>query len=198
MATTYVGIVLAGGESRRYGKPKALESVDGTPFYKKAMDVLEPIVEHLVLVVHPSIKESIGPEHKGITIIMDEPKVKGEGPLAGIYSGMKAYEASHYLVLACDMPLMERRIYQQLVCVHAFLKSECNVIPCTDNHVQPLAALYSSTSLPYISCLLENEKRRLTDLLDRIVCAYVSYESEEMIACFKNVNRPSDYTEIFR
>ncbi|WP_408006770.1 molybdenum cofactor guanylyltransferase [Pseudalkalibacillus sp. A8] len=195
MATTYAGIVLAGGESRRYGTPKALEEIDGIPFYKKAIDILEPFVEHLVIVVHPSIRESI-PVQKGVTIIMDEPKVKGEGPLAGIYSGMKAYEASHYLVLACDMPLMEGRIFKQLASIHAFLKPECSVIPCTENCVQPLAALYSSSILPHIIGLLKNKKRRLTDLFGSIDCIYVSYKSEEMITCFKNVNTPSDYTEI--
>ncbi|WP_221565574.1 molybdenum cofactor guanylyltransferase [Alkalihalobacillus sp. TS-13] len=196
MKPLFAGIVLAGGESRRYGTAKALEEIEGRPFYKIALEILQPLVEHIVVVAHPSLQSSID-EQEDVTVIMDDPEFRGEGPLAGIYSGMKAYEAAYYLVLACDMPLMKQQVYRQLISLHFLLKTDCSIVPGTRNRVQPLAALYPSAVKPVLFDLLKNERRRLTDLLSRLECAYISYHSHEMTRCFRNINTPADYKEMF-
>ncbi|WP_261129466.1 molybdenum cofactor guanylyltransferase [Bacillus sp. Marseille-Q3570] len=196
MKSSFAGIVLAGGESRRYGTPKALEEIEGRPFYKIALEILQPLVDHIVMVAHPSLQSSID-EQEGVTVILDDPEFRGQGPLAGIYSGMNAYEATNYLVLACDMPLMKQQVFHQLVSLHFLLKNDCSIVPVTRNRLQPLAALYPAAVKPVLFDLLISEKRRLTDLLQRVECAYISYDSPEMTRCFRNINTPADYKGMF-
>lgn len=185
-----VGIILAGGESRRYGTPKALEQMDGLYFYEKAIQVLETVVDEKVLVAHPSIKNRI---KSNITVVTDIQKYQGQGPLAGIYTGMEAAPGDEYFVLACDMPVMETEIFQQLYAVKAMLYPVCSVIPTVHDKLQPLAAIYSHPIKEKIPSLLDTGERRLTDLLRKTNCAYIRYASEKP---FRNVNTPEDYTKL--
>ncbi|MGM7701986.1 molybdenum cofactor guanylyltransferase [Pseudalkalibacillus sp. Hm43] len=185
-----VGIILAGGESRRYGTPKALERIDGLYFYEKAIQVLQPVVDEMVLVAHPTIKGRI---KTPITVVTDLQKYQGQGPLAGIYTGMMTIPGHDYFVLACDMPVMETEIFQQLYAVKTMLPPDCSVIPTVDEKLQPLAAIYSYATKEEIPTLLDAGERRLTDLLQNTNCAYIQYSSIEP---FKNINKPEDYTKL--
>ncbi|WP_349407818.1 molybdenum cofactor guanylyltransferase [Pseudalkalibacillus sp. SCS-8] len=194
MTARNIGIVLAGGESRRYGSPKALEKMDGEFFYEKAINVLRPLVDKIVIVAHPSIIEHVSPSATNVTVITDVESYQGMGPLAGIYSGMKAETAEEYYVLACDMPKMDTAIYQQLAAVKRLLPTDCSVIPTVDGRFQPLAALYSSAVLDLIPSLLEKKKRRLTDLIQQTDCAFINYTSKHHKQSFSNVNTPEDFS----
>jgi molybdopterin-guanine dinucleotide biosynthesis protein A len=185
-----VGIILAGGESRRYGTPKALEQMDGLHFYEKAIQVLQPIVDDIVLIAHPTIKNRI---QSKITVVPDVEMYQGQGPLAGIYTGMEAAPGDEYFVLACDMPIMETEIFQQLHAVKAMLSPDCSVIPTVHDKHQPLAAIYSHAVKEVIPFLLDTGERRLTDLLQKTNCAYIRYVSEKP---FRNVNTPEDYKKL--
>ncbi len=185
-----VGIILAGGESRRYGTPKALERIDGLYFYEKAIQVLQPVVDVMVLVAHPSIKDRI---KSNITVVTDIQNYQGQGPLAGIYTGMEAVPGDDYFVLACDMPVMETEIFQQLYAVKMMLPPDCSVIPTVHDKLQPLAAIYSHAIKEKIPSLLDAGERRLTDLLQNTNCANIRYASEKP---FRNINTPEDYTKL--
>ncbi|MCF6137911.1 molybdenum cofactor guanylyltransferase [Pseudalkalibacillus berkeleyi] len=193
-----VGIILAGGESRRYGTPKALEKLNGIPFYLRAVDVLRPLVERIVIVAHPSIENQLNELDDQIDVITDVVEYKGMGPLAGIYSGIKYLPAADYFVLASDMPIMRSSVFQQQYAVKKMLTSDCTIIPCVDGRIQPLAAIYSASITELIPKILKSDKRRLTDLLQQTNCAYLHYTSEERMSCFKNVNTPGDYIELTR
>ena len=45
-----LGAVLAGGESRRYGRDKAMELVAGVPMLHRAIRALEPVTDDVVVI----------------------------------------------------------------------------------------------------------------------------------------------------
>ncbi|WP_257345861.1 molybdenum cofactor guanylyltransferase [Pseudalkalibacillus decolorationis] len=192
---TYTGITLAGGQSRRYGTPKALETLDEEPFYKRSIRSLQPIVDKQILVVHPSLQLQMSQEYKGF-MITDEPEFAGHGPLAGIFSAMNQVTTSHYIVLACDMPLMDTETLQLLKAVQPFALEESCIVPVVEGRTQPLAAIYPASAKRVIYHLLTSEKRRLTDLLNHLSCMYIRFESPRRISAFQNVNTPKDYLQI--
>ncbi|WP_139488559.1 molybdenum cofactor guanylyltransferase [Brevibacillus dissolubilis] len=111
-----IGIILAGGQSRRFGRPKALAEYNGKFFYEYAVEALEPHVERILLVSQPELTQRYDGDAR-LTVIEDEPDVRGNGPLAGLYSAMRyvggepatdnsgeASKQEWYAVLACDMP----------------------------------------------------------------------------------------------
>ncbi|WLD92069.1 molybdenum cofactor guanylyltransferase [Alkalihalobacillus sp. AL-G] len=189
------GITLSGGQSRRYGTPKALETLDGVPFYNRSIGALQPIVDRQVIVVHPSLEQHIMKPYD-VLMITDEHEFAGHGPLAGIYSAMNIVPASHYIVLACDMPLMDTETLQILKAVQFYLSKESCVVPVVKGRIQPLAAIYPAAAKPVIHHLLMNEKRRLVDLLNHLDCIYIKFESKLRSKAFQNVNTPEDYIAI--
>ena len=52
-----VGIVLAGGLSRRFGSPKAFARIGNEYFYELAIEALEPHCEEVIVVTRPELLE---------------------------------------------------------------------------------------------------------------------------------------------
>ncbi|CAM3986022.1 molybdenum cofactor guanylyltransferase [Saccharibacillus endophyticus] len=103
-----VGVLLAGGLSRRFGSPKAFarlsgEGADGRMFYERALDALREACD-TVLVVASRELENRFPPH--LDVCTDLPQMEGRGPLAGICTAMRKHPNARYVVMACDMPFI--------------------------------------------------------------------------------------------
>ncbi|SDI08505.1 molybdopterin-guanine dinucleotide biosynthesis protein A [Planococcus glaciei] len=107
-----VGILLAGGLSRRFGSPKAFAEIDGRLFYERVYEALAAACGQVVIVTRPELITCFPAE---LDVIADLPKVAGKGPLAGICSAMEGRPAERYLVLPCDMPFIGPNETQALV-----------------------------------------------------------------------------------
>lgn len=188
--TTITGVLLAGGESRRFGSPKALAIHDGRPFYQHVADALMPISDKLVIVSHPSIKDKFKENHK-IKIIEDLPKHKGKGPLAGLYSAMKVSDSDWCFLAACDMPEFSPEAAFEIA-NHKEAGVEA-VIPNAFGRIQPLAGLYHSSVIGKLESLLEEGSYRMMALLDSINVKYVT-ENELGLKedVFININRQEE------
>lgn len=101
--TGTVGILLAGGLSRRFGSPKAFAEIDGGLFYERTYQALEAACGHVVIV---SREEFLPLFPKELDVITDLLVVAGKGPLAGIFSAMALRPAERYMVLPCDIPFI--------------------------------------------------------------------------------------------
>ncbi|MEJ8306142.1 molybdenum cofactor guanylyltransferase [Saccharibacillus sacchari] len=102
-----IGILLAGGLSRRFGSPKAF-AIMGNPkendnrmFYQRSLDALGGVCDSTVIVTSRELQHRFPSELK---ICTDLPHIAGQGPLAGICTAMREYPDSRYIVMACDMP----------------------------------------------------------------------------------------------
>lgn len=98
-----IGILLAGGLSRRFGSPKAFAKIDGDYFYEKAHRALESLCDDVVIVAR---EELLPLFPASLDVITDLPAIAGKGPLAGICTAMKLRPAEDYLLLPCDMPFI--------------------------------------------------------------------------------------------
>ncbi|WP_051507192.1 molybdenum cofactor guanylyltransferase [Saccharibacillus sacchari] len=111
-----VGILLAGGLSRRFGSPKAFARLtsngsEGRMFYERALDALRDTCDSLVIVTNRELESRFPPE---LEACIDLPHLEGQGPLAGICTAMRKYPNSRYIVMACDMPLIQSADVQRL------------------------------------------------------------------------------------
>lgn len=98
-----IGILLAGGLSRRFGSPKAFAKIDGDYFYETAHRALESACDGVVIVTREELLP-LFPE--SLDVITDLAAIAGKGPLAGICTAMKLRPAEDYLLLPCDMPFI--------------------------------------------------------------------------------------------
>ncbi|MBI5153851.1 molybdenum cofactor guanylyltransferase [Candidatus Poribacteria bacterium] len=103
------GAILAGGASRRMGEPKeGIQLAGGRPMIECVGAALEPLCSQ-VLIVGTCTGYEVRPPWRRLEDIHP-----GEGPLAGLETILTSGIARHYLVAACDQPLLTARLLAPL------------------------------------------------------------------------------------
>jgi molybdopterin-guanine dinucleotide biosynthesis protein A len=93
------GYILAGGESSRMGRAKALLEILGEPLVLRAARLLESVVGTATVVGGNGRYQPLG-----LRSIEDD--WPGAGPLGAIATALRASEARWNLILACDLPYL--------------------------------------------------------------------------------------------
>ncbi|MFD1927440.1 molybdenum cofactor guanylyltransferase [Sporosarcina siberiensis] len=180
-----IGIVLAGGLSRRFGSPKAFAMSGDKHFYEIAVDVLSPLCDQVVIVTRPELIQRHREEDYVLTDIIE---FAGLGPLAGILSGMESVEADRYVVLPTDMPYVTSEVLEKLMGYHK--KGITAVISEERRH--PLVSIWDNHFKNALRNALENERLSVMRLLDENhscwIPGYLLTDNEELV--FTNVNTP--------
>ena len=141
------------------------------------------------------IKHLATQEAGSVHIVSD--KVPAVGPLMGLYSGLNAIHASHALVMAVDMPLVQKDMLAFLL---SYPLDEALLVPVVDDIPQVLLALYPRTILPKIETCLQNGQRDLRCLLKIMPVHYIEEtqlrKADPQLRSFVNVNMPEDLKEM--
>ena len=104
------GLVLAGGKSTRMGSDKGLLKYHSVPHQEHLYNLLGDICDTVYL----SIREEQESEtSKNYNVIVDENEYRG--PFNGILSAYKKHPEVAWLVLACDLPLIDSDSLKKLV-----------------------------------------------------------------------------------
>ena len=142
-ATRFTGIILAGGASRRMGRPKAFLE-------------LGPDQRPLVLRVAGALRDAGAPEI--ITVGGDLDRLAalgldarpdehpGEGPLGGLVTGLALARWPLAVVLSCDLPEIDAATVRGLVTALDGDPDADAAIPVVDGHDQVLVAAYRTAS----------------------------------------------------
>jgi molybdopterin-guanine dinucleotide biosynthesis protein A len=101
-----VGVVLAGGASRRMGRDKAALAVDGETLAARAARRL------LGVCARVAIADGGRGLVPGLPCVPDAP---APGPAAGILGAARAWPGHPLLVLACDLPRVSAALLRELV-----------------------------------------------------------------------------------
>jgi molybdopterin-guanine dinucleotide biosynthesis protein A len=180
-------IVLAGGESRRMGRDKALLDFDGRPLVARVIERLEALFDDIV----------IGAGQPGDYAFLGRPIAAdaepGQGPLMGIASSLERIASDLALVTACDIP------YPDLGLAAGLLDQAEGydwVLPRTAaGRYEPLFAVYRRTVAPAARALLAAGERSILGLLDKVRVRIVPLpEGWDM----GNVNTLDDYLALRR
>lgn len=105
------GLVLAGGESRRMGHDKALLIRDGRSQLAHVAALLEQVVERVY--VSARTEQQQESERSRFELIVD--RYNDIGPIAGILSAMDAFAEVDWLVVACDLPNIDKKMLSFLL-----------------------------------------------------------------------------------
>ncbi|OQR53672.1 molybdenum cofactor guanylyltransferase [Bacillus sp. CDB3] len=189
----HTGIVLAGGMSSRFGEPKALAIWKGTTFVEHIVKVMTTALQEVVVISHSDIKERVE-QFVQVPVIEDIPHYKGNGPLAGIVSGMEYIDSDWYIIVPCDAPNVSNEW------ITILLEQTSNeydaVVPIINGRKQPLLAAYHNRVKEKIYALLQDEKRSMGQLLSQCNVKYVAGEDVQADAeWFINVNTKEEYVQ---
>lgn len=103
------GLVLAGGMSKRMGQDKGLMQWHGKPQRYYIADLLQNFCADVFI----SCRAAQETEMTGYKTIIDSYDLAG--PIAGILSAFKQNSSAAWLVVACDMPLLDIATIKYLV-----------------------------------------------------------------------------------
>jgi molybdopterin-guanine dinucleotide biosynthesis protein A len=106
-----LGLVLAGGQSRRMGSDKAALEIDGITMLDRAVNTLKSVVP----IVYVSVGAAQSDDQLRNSHLLIEDRLEDVGPAAGILAAHLHSPESAWLVAACDMPLLNREVFQQLI-----------------------------------------------------------------------------------
>ena len=187
------GIILAGGLSRRLGRDKAVEPINGQPLIGRVMDTLSGIADELVVVVNtPQRGRELPLPDSAVAAVDIYPNA---GSLGGIFTGLSAASNQWGIVAACDMPFLNIDLLSHLL---SFRESHDAVVPVLDHRPEPTHAAYSKACLSAIEARLEAGDLKIARFFDDVRVKYVSQQRVEEIdpgrLSFFNVNTEEDLT----
>ena len=185
------GIVLAGGRSRRLGRDKAIEPFDGKPLLHRVVDRLADVVDETVVVVADMEQAERLPLHGSTRVVVDA--YPDCGSLGGIFTGLSAASADWGLVVACDMPFLDRRLLRHILDQRA---GHDAVVPVLGGRPEPTHAAYSKACLPPIERRLRAGELKIAGFFDDVNGRQVPEAEVDDIdpehLSFLNVNTPDD------
>jgi molybdenum cofactor guanylyltransferase len=99
-------VVLAGGESRRFGTDKLVAPLEGKPLVAHVVSHLRSVTPSVYLSLESSdrARRLTALLPKDVSTIVDRDEVRGTGPAAGIVSSVLALDQEDLLFVAGDMP----------------------------------------------------------------------------------------------
>ena len=177
------GFVLVGGASSRMGRDKAWLAYRG-----------RTLVEHVASEVLAAAGSAtlVGPARRygvlGYPIIPD--RIPGCGPLGGIHAALCATRADWNLVVACDMPRLDRAFLAALLEEAEGSAGECLVPRSGLGQPEPLCAAWHRSALAGIGKALEEGVRKMTDALARFRTVYWPVSQ---VRSFANANTPQEW-----
>jgi len=186
---TIAGVVLAGGQSSRYGQPKMFELFAGLPLYKQSLIALQKNqLQPLIIATNASLQSKFVEENVH-WIIEEHPH---QGPLFALHNIMiNSPEVEWFFVIASDMPFINAEFVQTML---TFI-DDCYdaIVPKQASRIQPLAALYRRSALPKAQQLVQQNKRSMKVLLEQLQVCYVPFEED--CSTFININSQQDWLQ---
>lgn len=178
----YSAVVLAGGRSRRLGSDKASVLLGGRRLLDRVLSALKARFEDVVVVGRA---EWEGAAAQRVRFFPDERR--GLGPLGGLATALEVIRCERALVVGCDMPFLDVRVFRALLAEDAGAEA---TVARVGGRPQPLLAVYGRRVGPVARSRLQAEDRSLLGLLRCLDVHYVDLEAEPW-ACF-SVNTPED------
>jgi molybdopterin-guanine dinucleotide biosynthesis protein A len=182
------GVILAGGQSSRFGSNKALALWHGKPLIQHVTDALSSVFNDIVLSTNSPA------DYRFLKIKMIRDLYHDMGPLAGIHAVLHHTGKPWIFVAGCDMPAVTPDL---ITCLCGYTKEEFEaVLPWLAAGPEPLCGLYHKTALAKIEMQLKIGKVKLKELAEKLSVRKVGETELRKVPggllVFSNINRPLD------
>lgn len=187
-----LGVLLAGGRSRRYGSPKALAEVGGRTLVERGLATLEEATDTAVIVANE-------PGPLAFTGRPVRPDVRpGTGVLGGILTALAwagEQDRPGATVLACDMPFVSPALLRRLAedagpALVSIAESE------GPRGLEPLCAVYGTGCAGAVAAALDRGERAVISFFADVEVRRLPLEEVRRFGdpdrLFFNVNRPEE------
>lgn len=183
-------IILAGGDSSRFGFPKPLLELNGVPLIEIIVRRLSSLFEEITAVTD---REDL---FAGLPVRLTGDLLTGceKSPLRGIHAGLSVSERPYQFVVACDMPFVNLELIRYMA---GFAPRYDVVVPRVGHYFQPLHAFYRRSSLRSMRSFIEQGGCKVIDYYGNIEMRTIGYSEivrfDPKQRSFFNVNTWADY-----
>ena len=178
--------VLAGGQSRRMGRDKALLPLGDQTLIERVLAAARPLGYPCIIIGDPTTYA-----HLGLSVHPD--RRPGLGPLGGLHTALST-TAAPVLLLACDLPFITPEFLRYLVDRRGPHQA---VVPYAATGLQPLCALYEPSCLTAVEAAIQADQLGMRDLLSNLNLDLVREKDwrpyDERGLLFANLNAPEEY-----
>lgn len=188
------GVILAGGENKRFPILKSLLKINGVPLIERNLELLGNICSEVI------INTNFPELYSGYKHIMCGDVLPSRGPMSGIHSALLNSGNDNLFVIACDMPFLNLDILAY-VCKRHFTSLASGMydatIPIYNGKLQPLCGIYRKTILSSLERHILERKNTMHRYLGEINVNFIGEgEIRELDSCgnsFANINTINDY-----
>jgi molybdenum cofactor guanylyltransferase len=185
------GVILAGGQARRFGGEKAMAPFQGRPLIDAVIDRFADCAA-IAVSTPPHTGAAAHAQRRAIDVIHDDPAFP-RGPLSGVCAALVWAHARGFDLLAtapCDTPLLPHDLFQRLI--DALGEADAAYAATADGDhplcavwrtgvLEPLQNTLRSGAHPSIRAFLQNSSNR------------VVFSGDD---AFANVNTPADLARL--
>jgi molybdopterin-guanine dinucleotide biosynthesis protein A len=150
-STKIYGLVLGGGKSTRMGTDKGLIAYHGMAQREYLYQLLQTVCDNTYISIRGEQAQEFTPDHQ---LIIDENQYKG--PYNGLLSAHNFKPEVAWLVLACDLPLIDGKVLEQLIDMRDPDKMATAFATRESGLPEPLCAIWEPLGLKKSQDYLEN------------------------------------------
>ena len=176
-------VILAGGNSSRMGRDKALLMIENKSFIDTLSDNFSFFEEKFIA---GGGREAAG-NHTWKRIPDCYPH---HGPIGGVHAALKHCLSEAVFVIACDIPLVEKAIYERLI-REMDEETDAVIAVTEDGKYHPLCGIYKKSVEKMIEEQIFSGNNKMMQLLKKIRTKYVEVNSKEY--GLYNINTPGEY-----
>jgi len=181
--------ILAGGQSRRFGRDKTLAAINGRSLTSILANNLSALSDDTMVICKNPGKFS---DVKNVRLLTDT--YDKQCPLVGIITALLNSKYEKVFVVSADTPFVQEKLVK-----HMSLKEGDVVLPKTDDKIHTLTGFYSKNLLTGFEKQYFKGNYRIIDAMDEIDVTYVDEEEcrqyDEHLLSFININTQKDYKD---
>ena len=196
MTAFLYGLVLAGGESRRMGQDKAALPYGGRPQLARAFDLVARHVKRCFVSIRPD--QQPDPLRASYPCIVDRRETKdrlGGGPMVGLLSAHIAYPDVAWLVVACDLPMLDDTTLATLAHERNADLAATAYVSESDGLPEPLCTIWEPTTLAALNRQAADQKIRPRQMLGGSAVRLLEVKKT---GALENVNAPDERNRVLQ
>lgn len=184
--STPCGLVLAGGKSTRLGLDKVGLNYSGQVMLSRMVKLARSFCKEVYV-------SGRNPAELGVNAPWMADAVVGIGPMGGILTALKELQRD-ILVLACDLPLLDKDTIEALLKAHRSCpagKAMTTFLQSETGYIEALVAVYTPAAIPLLEHAVQKNIYKLSRAIPEEMRHHLTY-SRDKAGVFFNINFPAD------
>ncbi|MBI5079858.1 MAG: molybdenum cofactor guanylyltransferase [Chloroflexi bacterium] len=192
--------ILSGGKSSRMGTDKALLPIEGKTMIEHIIAQVKDIGDEVIVITNT-------PDHYkflGLPLFADV--IPDKGALGGLYTAIDAASHPYTLILACDMPFVNRDLLRYMISLAPQGDAVIPKIAAPDGEkkksgmAEPLRAIYSKACLAPIRKCIDEDNLKMIAFFKDVKLRWIDEEEirrfDPDLVTFMNANTPGEFEKM--